>query len=31
MKDLDSVMTFFFMFGGFAIVLYLVINGGLLA
>ncbi len=29
MKDLDSAMTFFFMFGMFAIIVYLVVNGGL--
>ena len=29
MKDLDSALTFMLMFGMFAIVVYLVVNGGL--
>ncbi len=29
MKDLDTALTFMLMFGMFAIVVYLVVNGGL--
>lgn len=29
MKDLDSALTFMLMFGMFAIIVYLVVNGGL--
>lgn len=30
MKDLDSALTFMLMFGMFAIIVYLVVNGGLI-
>jgi hypothetical protein len=29
MKDLDSALTFMLMFGMFAVIVYLVVNGGI--